>query len=124
LPESVTILLAALAVDIVLGEPPAWLHPVVWIGRMQQALRRRAPRNPLLAFVWGAVMAAIGPCVSGGAAWFLLAHTRGLERWILAVFLLKSAFAVRALATAGWSVSRPRAAGDLEAARAPLRGRV
>jgi adenosylcobinamide-phosphate synthase len=122
--DGVTILLGALAMDVVLGEPPAWLHPVVWMGRMQEALRRRAPRNPLLAFFWGAFMAVAGPCVFGGTAWFVLAHTHGLERWILAVFLLKSAFAVRALATAGWSVSRPLAAGDLEAARAALRGLV
>ena len=110
--------------DVVLGEPPAWLHPVVWMGRMQTALRQHAPKNPLRALVWGAFMAMIGPCVSGGLAWLILAHTHGLARLILAVFLLKSAFAVRALATAGWSVSRPLAAGNLGAARAALRGLV
>jgi adenosylcobinamide-phosphate synthase len=120
----VTIVLGALAVDAVLGEPPAWLHPVVWMGRMQQALRRRAPASPLPAFVWGAFMAAVGPCVSAGLAWLILAHTHGFAHWVLAVFLLKSAFAVRALATAGWSVSRPLAAGDLDAGRAALRGLV
>ena len=41
--------------DVVLGEPPAWLHPVVWMGRMQAALRRRAPRSPPLAFMLGRV---------------------------------------------------------------------
>jgi adenosylcobinamide-phosphate synthase len=124
LSDGVTILLGALAMDVVLGEPPAWLHPVVWMGRMQTALRQHAPKNPLRALVWGAFMAMIGPCVSGGLAWLILAHTHGLARLILAVFLLKSAFAVRALATAGWSVSRPLAAGNLGAARAALRGLV
>ena len=38
----------------------------------------------------------------------------------MAVFLLKSAFAVRGLAVAAWKVSRPLGRGDLVAARAAL----
>jgi adenosylcobinamide-phosphate synthase len=118
--DEVTILLAALAADLALGEPPARFHPVVWIGRLQGALRRRAPSRPLPAFLWGGVMATLGPSLTAGLTWLALRHTHGLLRWILAVFLLKSAFAVRALATAGWNVSRPLAAGDLATARAAL----
>jgi adenosylcobinamide-phosphate synthase len=124
LSSGVTILLGALALDLVLGEPPSRLHPVVWMGRMQAALRRRAPERPLPAFLYGAGMATLGPCVFGGLSWLVLRHTHGLAHWILAVFLLKSAFAVRALAMAGWSVSRPLVAGDLHAARAALAGLV
>ena len=119
-----TILLAALAVDLVLGEPPARLHPVVWMGRLQSALRRRAPERPLPALLWGAFMATVGPCLFGGLAWLALRHTHGVAHWLLAVFLLKSAFAIRALARAGWDVSRPLAAGNLDAARAALGGLV
>jgi adenosylcobinamide-phosphate synthase len=124
LSDAVTILLGALAVDLVFGEPPSRLHPVVWMGRMQAALRRRAPERPLPALLWGALMATLGPSVFGGLAWLALRHTHGLAHWVLAVFLLKSAFAVRALATAGWTVSRPLAAGNLDAARAALGGLV
>ena len=118
--SEVTILLGALAVDLVLGEPPSWCHPVVWMGRMQGALRRRAPKRPLPAFLWGVSMAALGPSLFAGLTWLALHHTHGLVHWLLSVFLLKSAFAVRALALAGWGVSRPLAAGDLAAARAGL----
>ena len=38
-----SILLAALAFDLLIGEPPAALHPVVWMGNVQTWLRRRAP---------------------------------------------------------------------------------
>ena len=118
--DSVTILLGALAVDLAVGEPPAWLHPVVWMGRLHAGLRRHAPSGRLGAFLWGALMAALGPSLFGGLTWLVLRHTHGLVRWLVAVFLLKSAFAVRALATAGWKVSRPLAAGDVETARAAL----
>jgi adenosylcobinamide-phosphate synthase len=120
----VTILVAALAFDVVLGEPPARLHPVVWMGSLQKALRRRAPSGPLPAFFWGAFMALVGPIGFGGLTWLALHHTHGVLRWLLAVFLLKSAFAVRALATAGWGVSRPLATGDLPAAASALRSLV
>jgi adenosylcobinamide-phosphate synthase len=124
LSDGVTILLGAPALDLAFGEPPGWLHPVVWMGRVQGALRRRAPRRPVPAFLWGAFMAAVGPCVFGGLTWLALAQTHGVARWLLAVFLLKSAFAVRALATAGRGVARPLAAGNLDAARAALRNLV
>jgi len=122
--DGVTILFGALALDLAFGEPPAWLHPVAWMGRVQGALRRRAPRRAAPAFLWGAFMAAVGPGVFGGLTWLALAQTHGLVRWLLAVYLLKSAFSVRALAAAGRGVSRPLAAGHLDAARAALRSLV
>ena len=42
-------LLAALALDLVLGEPPAAAHPVVWIGKLVSALERLAPRGTIPA---------------------------------------------------------------------------
>jgi adenosylcobinamide-phosphate synthase len=120
----VTILLGALAVDLVFGEPPARFHPVVWMGRLQTALRRRAPVGPAAAFLWGTLMAVVGPLLFGGCAWVALRQCNGLVRLLVGIFLLKSAFAVRALATAGWKVSRPLAAGQLDVARAALGGLV
>jgi cobalamin biosynthesis protein CobD/CbiB len=38
-------LLAAIAVDLACGESPARLHPVVWMGRFTDRLRRMAPRE-------------------------------------------------------------------------------
>lgn len=40
--------LVALALDRLWGEPPVWLHPVVWMGRLLGATGRRiAPRAPV-----------------------------------------------------------------------------
>lgn len=122
--SDVTVLLGALAIDAVLGEPPSWCHPVVWIGRMHTALRRLAPSGRAPAFAWGLLMAAAGPTVFGGLSWLLLSRTHGLLHWLIAAFLLKSAFAVRSLAVAGWNVSRPLRAGELDGARTALRSLV
>jgi adenosylcobinamide-phosphate synthase len=120
----VTILLGALALDLAFGEPPARFHPVVWMGRLNTALRRRAPSRNRPAFLWGAFMAVLGPAVFGGLTWLTLDRTGGLARTLIAIFLLKSSFAIRALVRAGLAVARPLAAGDLDGARAGLRSLV
>src|SRR5438105_12998622 len=47
-------LVLALGLDIALGEPPAVIHPVVWMGRLAAALERRAPRSAHARLVCGA----------------------------------------------------------------------
>ena len=120
------VLVGAVAWDRLLGEPPNALHPVVWIGSLQRALEKRAPRGPLSQLGWGALMALVGPLVFGAGAWALL---RGLDahvtlRLLVEMWLLKSAFAVRALADAAAAVERALVAGDLVAAREALRSLV
>jgi adenosylcobinamide-phosphate synthase len=120
------VLLGAIAFDLLIGEPPACLHPVVWIGRMQAALRRLAPAAPGRAFAFGVVMALAGPLVFGLGSWWalsLLTVAAAPLRIIVAIFLLKSAFAARGLAAAANAVRRALERGDgsdLGAARAAL----
>jgi adenosylcobinamide-phosphate synthase len=120
--HALALLGGALVVDVTLGEPPAWLHPVVWIGRFQRALRRRAPRAPAAAFVWGLGMALGGPLVFAGGAW-ALARAAAPWPWLqlaVEIWLFKSAFAIRALGQAGLVVARALALGDLDGARRGL----
>src|SRR5262249_46332054 len=70
--HAVIALAGALAFDLILGAPPNVLHPVVWMGRLQRWVRKRAPREPAGAFAWGLLMALSGPLVFGGGAWLLL----------------------------------------------------
>jgi adenosylcobinamide-phosphate synthase len=129
--HALVVLGGALAVDLFVGEPPNALHPVVWMGRFYRALRRRAPAlgragRPAAAFAYGAFMALAGPVGFGVAAW---AAIRALAPWpplqlALEIYLLKSAFAIRALGGAAAAVARALAAGDLSAARAALRSLV
>jgi adenosylcobinamide-phosphate synthase len=121
--EAAVVLAGAIAFDVLLGEPPARLHPVVWIGKLQSTLRRfAAPAwSPAPAFCFGLLMAIAGPLVFGGGSWWALSALAGFAwplRLAVAIYLLKSAFAARALAAAGNAVRRPLEGNDLPAARA------
>jgi adenosylcobinamide-phosphate synthase len=90
---SISALLAALAVDHCLGEPPARLHPVVWMGNYLNWAARRLHPNPspdvrdlksfwlAAAFWWaGAALVLIVACAVQWAAFQL--------PWVLAALLL------------------------------------
>ncbi len=111
------VLLAALAWDRWLGEPPAALHPVVWMGRVIGWFRRRAPKRDGAAFVWGLVMAAGLPVLFAGLAGLTVLPLVGP---VLAVWLLTSCFAIRGLGEAGARVATHLEADDLSAGRAGL----
>ena len=68
-PEPLTVLLLAIAIDLILGEPPARVHPVVLIGRLIGGLKRRAPPSR----AWGAAVALIVILSSAGAGHLLIA---------------------------------------------------
>jgi adenosylcobinamide-phosphate synthase len=136
----------ALAIDLALGEPPALLHPVVWIGRLigwmehltPQALRpfplstavERGSggevawvglgKKKASTFAYGAVMAFAVPAVSAGVA---LAAERLAGRLhpalgiLAAALMLKPAFAIRDLFAHVERVRVPLEAGDLPSAR-------
>ncbi|WP_437677177.1 adenosylcobinamide-phosphate synthase CbiB [Sorangium sp. So ce131] len=116
-------LLVAVALDLARGEPPAAVHPVVWMGSAIQLLKRRAPAGGRVAeFLWGALMALAVPCAFaalGAGLAALIAPHPVLSAFLLGV-LLKPTFALRALRAAAFGVRDALAAGDLPAARAAL----
>jgi adenosylcobinamide-phosphate synthase len=112
----VLMLLAALAWDRRLGEPPHWLHPVVWMGHLIGGLRDLAPRGR--PFLWGLLMALLLPLLCAAAG--VLAVTLPWVGWFLGVWLLKSSFAIRSLGEAGARVGEPLSSGRVEDARAGL----
>lgn len=117
-----TVLLAG-ALDVVFGEPPASLHPVVWMGRLIGALEARRPHGrPWAELVYGAltVLVVTGACAATGLALVLLL---GWLPWFLALPLgaavLKTTFSLRGLVVAANDVRRALAT-DLGRARAGL----
>jgi adenosylcobinamide-phosphate synthase len=122
--ETLFVLLGALLWDRVLGEPPAAMHPVVWMGKVIDAADGRAPRGlPGRELRWGLATALLVPALFAGGTYLVLlglADTVWL-RALTSVWLLKSSFALRGLGEAGEAVGRALAAGDLSAARLALR---
>ncbi|HEY8514195.1 MAG TPA: adenosylcobinamide-phosphate synthase CbiB [Candidatus Binatia bacterium] len=113
----------ALVWDAALGEPPARLHPVVWMGRAVAAAERLAPSGRSgLELAYGAALAALVPGAFTLGAALLLGALAGapLVRLVVEAWLLKSTFALRALGDAAQTVRRDLASGDLDAARRDL----
>jgi adenosylcobinamide-phosphate synthase len=122
--DALVVLVAALAVDVVLGEPPSALHPVVWMGRLIGALERRLPRGrPAVELAGGALLALFVPGLFGAGAWLLLRALSGhwLLEMVASVWLLKSSFAFRGLGRAAFGVRDALVRGDLDRARDALR---
>ncbi len=121
---SVVALLLALAVDATVGELPARVHPVVWMGALITGLRRLAPADGALRqLVAGGAIVVIVPLASAATAWLLL---RWLRPWpalhvLLHAAVLTSTFALRELGRAGSRVRVAMDIGDLDASRYALR---
>ena len=104
-----TVLLAGLF-DIALGEPPAALHPVVWMGRLIGAFMARRPHGrPRAELAYGllVVLATAGSAALAGVA---LTLVLGRLPWWVALpagaWMLKTTFSLRGLVRAGRDVQR------------------
>jgi adenosylcobinamide-phosphate synthase len=110
-------LVVALLADACLGEPPPALHPVVWMGRVLDALEPRAPRGPFARMLYGSVL-AIGLPTAWGALGLVIER---IAPWPLQALLLEPSFAGRSLLQAGRRVEDALVADDVQQARADLR---
>lgn len=114
--------LAVLA-DRALGEYPARLHPVAWMGAVLDGLERRAPAGgQALQLAWGTGVALLVPGLFAAGAW-VVSHALGRLGWAglpLEALILKPTFAVRALGEAGARVRDALRRGDLAGARSGL----
>ena len=95
--EQTAVFVLALLCDIILGEPPAKLHPVVWFGRVAGFLDGRWKRkDPLPDFLAGTLTALL--VIAFALALSLLPRYLPFPlNYALAVYLLKSSFAMRSL---------------------------
>ena len=126
--EYVAVLLLALAIDLAVGEPPASIHPVVWMGRWIGLWSQDAGRGSR-----GGQLLKGGLLVGSGIAIFVglaLALVAALQQWsplgnvLLGALLLKSTFSLRELGEAAFRVVGALAGGEIEQARWLLRSLV
>ncbi len=115
---------AALALDLLFGELPARLHPVVWMGALIRWAERRLPASgPRRQLAAGAALALLVPCGCAALALGALSMLAPwpLAGWLLHVLLLTAMFAARALGEAARAMGRALAGPDLAPARHALR---
>ncbi len=114
------VLLLAAAIDIVFGEPPAAVHPVVWIGKLINFLKNAAPKTHRK--LYGGAMALC--CVFFAAllsySVLYIAALPGIPR-ILALFIeayfLKATFAINCLLSPAREIYRYLEENRLEKVR-------
>ena len=122
--SALAILGVALLLDLLAGEYPAPLHPVVWMGAGISALLRLAPADGWWRQLLFGAFLTTGTTAFWAAGAVLVMHFSAgvfLLGVVPGVFLLKASFALRELLAAAERVRRPVAADDLPAARAALR---
>lgn len=117
------LVLGAFGLDLLLGDPRGWPHPVVWIGRLIQRLEdlwtARLGRSRLA----GILLTLSTLLVAGGAAYGLLVLAGFLHPWLhaaAALWLSWTCLALRSLHRESLEVVRHLEAGDLEEARRAL----
>src|SRR5262245_58006285 len=108
------VLVAAVALDLALGEPPNRFHPVAAMGWLIAALRKRASSRGR----WGPLLAGLGIVALGlalsAAVGVLVLLLRGRAYWpglLAEAILLKMTFSLRGLSRAAAEVRRALEAG-------------
>jgi adenosylcobinamide-phosphate synthase len=111
----------AIIMDLVIGEPPNRLHPVVWMGQLIAALRRWAPRQGhIRAFLYGGTIVLISGGVVASLG-VLLQQLLDKLPWLfgglLEAVILKTCFSWRGLAAAARQVQHALMQQNLPQAR-------
>lgn len=125
---NVAVLGLAVLFDRALPEPPAAVHPVVWMGRVISFLERLAPLDGrFLPLVAGAVVVVIVTVLFGGAAWLAIGALAwlGPAAYVLGgAVVLRTTFTARGLVRAAKLTQQSLAQNDVGEARERLRSLV
>ena len=119
--EFLFVLLLALAIDLLFGEPPQPIHPVVWMGKLISLLERICPARGVSAqFVYGGIMTLLIVLAFALPVYFLLSflHNLNFVAYVLiAALLLKTTFALKGLRQAALKVKLFLTQDNLKEAR-------
>lgn len=122
------IFLLAVLYDLVLGEPPKPLHPVVWLGKVIAFLESRTPRHGDTArFFYGLGAVLIGVALFIIPAYLFLALLKGFNTWLfvaVSAWLLKSTFSLRELARSAAKIKGLLQGDRIDEARHEMRSLV
>ena len=122
--ELLFILLLALVIDVLLGEPPRAIHPVVWIGKVASFWERFTPiRGMRSQLLYGGGMTLLTVAIFTVSVYFLLVYVSQISTLayiIIGALLLKSVFSFRELRQAAIDIKLLLTGNDMEGARAKM----
>lgn len=112
--------------DVLIGDPQNWPHPVRWIGalitRVQRVVRRYC-RSERALRLGGGVMWLVVVGVTWSVSWGVLVLAHTLHPWLgwgVEIWMIFTVLAGRCLARSAQDVERPLRAGDLAESRIKL----
>ena len=123
------VLLLALMLDQLLGEPPRAIHPVVWMGKIISFLKKFAPGSSkssstgegrMRQLIYGSVVVLVTVCIFAAPVYFILLYmsqVSSIAYVIGGAVILKSAFAFRQLRHAVLEIRGLLAKDNLKDAR-------
>jgi len=122
--ELLFILLLALTIDALFGEPPRAIHPVVWIGKAISFLEKLAsPQSARSQLVYGGAMVLLTVFIFASLAYFLLLYisqVSSIAYIITGALLLKPAFSFRELRYTALEIKMLLANNNLKEARGKI----
>lgn len=121
------ILVASLAIDLIIGEWPAKIHPTVWIGNIISAISKPLPRTGSKSFIYGLILAICLPMTILISTWLLLAYLKNVNQWIyilVSIYFLKSSFSLRLLGSTSLKISKTIKSSGLDKSRTDLKALV
>ncbi len=113
------VLLLAVIFDILFGEPPAFLHPVVWMGKIISMFINAAPRSHRK--LYGLIMVFFCVGITVLIAYALELVGTGILAIVITAYFLKSSFSIRMLLGSAIGIQRDLETGNIEKVRRDLK---
>ncbi len=113
------VLLLAVMFDILFGEPPAFIHPVVWMGKIIDACIGFAPLRHRK--IYGFLMAVSCAGIALFIGFLITSVDSGLLGLIIAAYFLKSSFSIRMLLVSALGIKKDLETGNIGKVRKDLK---
>ncbi|MNI14336.1 cobalamin biosynthesis protein [compost metagenome] len=122
-------LLAAIVIDLIIGDPKWPTHPVIYIGRWIRFLERRLigsngslipSLSPQVLRIRGVVLAASTMLLSFCMMLLIVAAATAIHKWLgymVSTWFISTTIAIKGLKEAAYLVVNPLQRGDLDEAR-------
>ena len=121
--DDLAVLALAVVLDLMLGEPPKWAHPTVWMGRQISVVERFLPKKGVIGLAAGLSIALILPAIWGAVMYFSAMWLKDIHTTVyilVGAVLLKTTFSVRLLHREAALVRGHLERGDMEQVRARM----